>query len=952
MNSPTPVVLLCLLLCTAGVAAEPASSAPLSIDRMGVGIPAGWGVRGEHYALSSAPEAGPLGVGAAQIRLGAKGVMTLMSPACALPADAPFTASWWMRSEPAGATVAVRVRDNYTDKVVAFDQQSATAEGAWRQVTLSEVIKRTDRQRYFLELTIRGDNCVLFMDGLRLGPGSADGPPTCLPASVTLRPEEPWGLVTGDKPLRFQATVAGATVPGSRLLLHAVHVTGRRADLPAVALDATGLWRDTITVTGEIAQPFGMLRVEATVAGPDNAPLSAMGETLLSRAPEPVPGPSPDSPFGIHVSLREPDLAVVARLGYKWCRIHDASGITKWGLIEPEPGKWIWHDDQVALARGHGLSIVGMLDSAPVWESGNPITDGYWSICHAPQSLDLWRNYVRKVVGHYAGAIDDWEVWNEPWNMNAAGFFAGGSPWLYAALLESAHSEAKAANPQSTVLGVNTWPPLWDQAVLAMGAFPYFDQLSFHRYDGTLHGRPNDAIAQMTRRLAKEQSQYGAPKPLIATEGGPDVMGFHGSFFSFADPAVSGDWSHGANQFARSYLSYIAAGVKRFIAYSAHNEPRRYGEQTCMMVEPGWLPCPMHLSLAALAHFTEGAAFEARLAPAADVSALVFRQRQPRDYAREPATVAVLVSDGEETEGLTVPLPASVRCFDRWGNPAGIPTQAAESPLYLVATGEAQAALLEALRGPKPGEEKDSTGALGNRTLAALTTGAPPLWTLFSSQGAVAVWGSADGPEAVRRGALKSGALNPALPRDAQLTAQDWKQCGPMAIGTMRFAAGDREWSAAAAAVPDGPDSTWRYLSFSLIPAASKDPAQNAEAERSLRAWESVMSTGELAALRDNLNPDAFCMVFESDVLGTAFWQNRDLLVSTLTGAMTWGKATVSDMTDLNIATDGTAAACTGKWRLSAPFYNTAPMTFTATMVKRDSRWLLTSFCGAPETRE
>ncbi len=927
----------------------------MSIDRMGAGVPAGWGVRGEHYDWSPAPQAGPLGVGAAQIRLGAKGEVTLMSPACALPADMPCTVSWWMRSEPAGAKVTVRVRDNYSDKVTAFDRQTATAGSAWQQVTLSDTLKNTDQKRHLLQVEIKGDNCVLFLDGLRFAPKSANGPPEPFSAAVTLCPEEPWGLVNGDQPLRFRATVAGATRPGCRLLLHAVHVNGQQTDLPPLALDSTGLWNETVAVTGDIARAFGMLRVEATVVDADNAPLSAMGETLLSRAPEPVPGPLPDSPFGIHVSLREPDLTAVAKLGYKWCRIHDASGITKWGLIEPEPGKWIWHDDMVALARGHGLSIVGMLDSAPVWESHNPITSGYWSICHAPDSLDLWRNYVREVVGHYAAAISDWEVWNEPWNMNAAGFFAGGTPWLYAALLESAYTEAKAANPQSTVLGVNTCPPLWDQAVLAMGAYPYYDQLSFHRYDGTLHGRPNDTISQVAKRLGKEQALYGTPKPLIATEGGPDIMGFHGSFFSFADPVVSGEWSHGANQFARTYLSYIASGVKRFIAYSAHNEPRHHGEQTCMMVEPGWLPCPMHLTLAALAHFVEGARFETRIAPAADISALVFRQQQPHPDAPEPGIVVVLFSDGEDAEDLPGPLPDNVKCFDRWGNPIPAPAQAEESPVYLVATGGAQAALMDALQGPKPEGVEDSTDALAKRTLAALTAGAPPLWTLFSSQGAVAVAGAAEGPVAVRRVALKpdhAASAKLALPRDAHLAAQEWKRCGPMLVGTLKFANGDGEWSAAGAAMQDGLDGAWRYMSFGLIQSPSKDAAMHTDAEKALRAWEAVMSTGELAALRDNLNPDAFCMVFESDVLGTAYWQNRDLLVSTLTGAMTWGKASVSAMSDLNIATDGAAAACTGTWNLNAPFYNAPPMAFTATMLKKDERWLLTSFCGAPETRK
>ena len=946
--------LLCLVLAAASAAALPPSSALLSIDRMGAGIPAGWGTRGEGTTWDPATEAGPLGVGSARITLEDKGELSLFSPACAIPPDVQCRVSWWMRSEPAGAVVRVTLRDNYTEKVVAFDGDASTAGTEWKEFALSGPLQKMDRERYFLQVDIRGGGSTLFMDGLHFTTSPAAAATPRHASSVTLTPEEPWGIVTGEAPLRVKARVAGVTMPGCRLLARAVHVNGQVSELAPVPLDTAGIWNGVLTVAGAAAQPFGVLRVEATATGPDGAPLSAMGETLLARAHEPVPGPLPDSPFGIHVSLREPDLAAAEKLGYKWCRIHDASAITKWGAIEPEPDRWIWHDDEVALARGHGLSVLGMLDGSPAWESGNPEKTGYWSIYHAPNSLDLWRNYVRRVVEHYAGRIDQWEVWNEPWNMNEPGFFAGGSPWLYTALLESARTEAKTANPNSTVIGVNTWPPLWDQAVLAMGAYPYYDQMSFHSYDGTLHGRAADTIAQSVRRMEQAQAPYGPPKPLVATEGGPDVAGFHGSFFSFADPALSGDWSHGANQFARTYLSYIANGVKRFIAYSMHSEPRHYGEQTCMMVEPGRLPCPMHLTVSALARFVEGARFDIRLAPAPDVTALLFRQDEPRDYAPSGCTVAALFSDGEEPEDLPVTFPDGVRCFDRWGNPIPPPTRAEEGPVYVIAGEASRDALVDALRGAAS-DVQDSPEMLAKRTLAALTTGAPPIWTLFSAQGAVVLAGEAHAATALRRAQIKNGstaAPSLSLPQDTVLTEQEWTPCGALMTGRLGFSGDGRLWSATVAALRDGPGETWRYLSFGLIPTPSADPAANREAEEALRAWETVMSTGKLAALRDNLCADAFCMVIESDVLGMAFWQNRDLLVSTLTGALTWGGASVSSMTGLHMATNGMAAACTGTWNLKAPFYNCAPMSFAATLLKRDGHWILASFCGAPPEQE
>ena len=625
----TLVVVLLGGLASLGYAQEsssptPSSSNLLSFERMGAGAPGGWKIEGSNYSWNPEVDRGPLGPGAARIEFKGKGDVTVISPARAMRAEVPHLAGLWLRSDPAGAQVKVLVADNDGREEVAFNE-TFVAQSDWRFVSAEGVLPKATKGRYYLELNARGSDCVLGLDGLWLGEHdgaiAADWRPAVHVAGVVLEPEAGWGVVAGEAPFNVRARVVGAAGKGCQLRIHAVNTLGTAADLPPISLDDTGIWSGPFEVNDDVAKPFGMIRLEGTVVDSAGQAVSAMSETLLARVPEPVPGPLPESYFGVHVALREPDVQAVAKLGYKWCRVHDAMSITKWGHIEPEPDKWEWHDDDVAMLRRHGLSIVGMLDSAPPWHTGAKADGGYFSIYHAPTDLNLWRKYVRQVVGHYAGSIDEWEVWNEPWDMNR--FFQGGSPQLYVELLKVAYEEAKSTNPKSTIIGVDTYPPMWDMAVLSMGAYPYYDLLSWHRYDPTLQGRPNDAIARVAGRLRKVQEGYGEPKPILCTEGGPDVTVFHGSFFSFADPVIVGDWSEGADRYTRMFLSMIAAGNRRFIAYSAHNDVR-HGLLTHMMAEPAFLLRPMHAALAALAHFVDGAKYEKRLIPAPDVSAHVF----------------------------------------------------------------------------------------------------------------------------------------------------------------------------------------------------------------------------------------------------------------------------------------------------------------------------------------
>jgi hypothetical protein len=836
------------------------------------------------------------------------------------------------------------------------EERRATAQ--WQPLVLQGKPPRSKGEHYYLELEIAGENQTVWLDGLYVGEwtgatNQTAAVPKLHPAGVVLKPEAAWGLVTGQEPMRAQATLVGATTPGARLVVRAVHTSGLTQDLPPLPLDRQPVWNGAIEVTGEAGRLFGMTRLEATVVSASGEPLSAMNETLLARVPPPVPGPLAASPFGIHVGFREPDITIAAKLGYKWCRVHDASGSTKWGLLERERGKWSWQDEAIALPGKHGLSILGLLDTSPPWASG-VAGEGYWSIYGAPRNLDDWRNYVRAVVGRYAGVIDRWEVWNEPWqNTGNFLFFQNGDPQKYQELLKAAYAEAKQANPKAIVVGIDTYPPQWDQAVLAAGAYPFYDVMSFHRYDHSLHGQPNDAIAFEADRLREVQAKYGEPKPLELTEGGPDVALYHGSFFSFADDRLTGDWQRGADQYARMFLSVIAAGIQRFTAYSIHGAPR-HGDPTQMILEPGPLLRPLHLTVSALAQFVEGARYEGRLAPSHDLSAHVFSQPHPRYFAAEPSTVVALIANGEALAPLPKPLPEPIRCFDRWGNPTGTPTQSLRGITYLVATGDAQAPLREALKTPP---EAPAYGAgvegLVQALLSSFNQGTPPLWSLFSSLGSLAILADGDAAVSATRAALKN---DPALAQRFRLpgavlsSPPVLQPAGASVGGWLELQGNARQWVLTFSGVPDGLDAShalWRLVTLTIVPrAGALSDAQLKPATDLLRLWEQGVGKGDILSLRETLADPPFCALLATP--SPQVLDNRDYFTTLLHGVVAHGLKK-SSLSLRHVAGTGRVAIALGLWEVDSPLVGALRLGTTATLLNHSNTWKLVTLSVGPQ---
>ena len=155
-------------------------------------------------------------------------------------------------------------------------------------------------------------------------------------------------------------------------------------------------------------------------------------------------------------------------------------------------------DQLVTLAAQRGVRPLLILDY------GNPFYDGGGQLS-SPEAIAAWSRYVRFVVKHFKGRVDQFEVWNE-WNIGSGGTPAQraarhGSPEDYAKVLQAAYSAVKAENPAATVLGgaFAGYDYKWIEAFGRAGGFGSLDGFSTHPYvfaEGK-KGTPDSAIRHL-----------------------------------------------------------------------------------------------------------------------------------------------------------------------------------------------------------------------------------------------------------------------------------------------------------------------------------------------------------------------------------------------------------------------------------------------------------------------
>ncbi|MFA7236652.1 MAG: hypothetical protein WC058_07295 [Phycisphaeraceae bacterium] len=491
-----------------------------------------------------------------------------------------------------------------------------------------------------------------------------------------------------DEPAEVEYCVTGAE-SGSVLKTEVFDLYGHERSLPDILLPLNG----TSPVRGRLAydppvdRPYGQFRIECRVVKEDTD-ISPVNELIVTRIRRPRFWgiDAPQSYFGTHTFSNNRHLLMAKAVGINWVRLHDA-GIeyVQWYSLEPQPGRWTFHDASINKYRGKHLSILGQLVTAPLWASRHPqdATLGYYDRFFMPRDYSLFGQYVKTVVGRYQGVIDAWDMWNEPWgahfwiyDYNASEKRFIQSPDAagdYARLMGTSYEQAKLASPNAIISGLNTYDTgrgtQWTNRLLAAGALPSCDVINYHQYILMRCGFPGDRAQQGYHEALGnmlDTPDFKSPKPVWMTEGNPISGRCKNGFYHYTLPKTDEreNWMDNCDCQSRYMVSLLSCGVQKFFLYSMHVHgyfgiPHR--DRTIVTSE-GY-PDSTAVAYAALAWNLDGMQPVTTLTLAPDVYAFLF---QSTDGLRSAAVLATKRTDIPPFTPATAP---DMQRQDVLGNP-------------------------------------------------------------------------------------------------------------------------------------------------------------------------------------------------------------------------------------------------------------------------------------------
>jgi hypothetical protein len=625
----------------------------------------GWGVwvsDGGFHDLLPARDATTAFAGRASLKINipssAGANMEVSSPPVIITQPGEYTASIALKAEHGPALLRVSL-DNSS---VA---QTFSINGQWQRVTLTGTLK-VGPTRLMVQNAPWSLQKVtaIWADAAELSAGPSPTPDyvPAYPMELNLTTPQPGHIFLGRSSTTLQVATAGAIPAGASLNVTVTDLYGDRRTIRRIVPAGRSL-----TIPRDEAHPFGMFKATAILRDSAGRALSAPVECVFARLPYPCKIDPETSFFGVHMPLVPQFFPIARAIGARWVRLHDDSQLTKWTVVQPEPGPFRFFDDPVVAARKSGLQILGMLDGAPAWASARPNpAGGYWAYFYnnpdGPDGTAQWRDYVRAMVSHYKGKIDDWEVWNEPWNLRDP--FFPGTPEQYGALLKIASATARAANAHVAILGIDAYrpgpgvSPNFTMLALQASGSACFDVFSYHDYaPDSFTAVSNSVQADEARSFRSLQRQYGngPVRPLWTTEGGVEsgVLSMYGQQNDAA--ALVAD----QGRIVRFLVKLMAAGSHRFFLYTLYGRPKGY-ETGIVALEYDRAIRPQLAAYAILASLVDGAGAPTVEASMPGVSTVRFPVRAGKQVS------VVWSSDGHDH---SLPCPSCAMILDVQGNP-------------------------------------------------------------------------------------------------------------------------------------------------------------------------------------------------------------------------------------------------------------------------------------------
>ncbi len=325
------------------------------------------------------------------------------------------------------------------------------------------------------------------------------------------------------------------------------------------------------------------------------------------------------SPFGVETLRYLTDGSLLLQrasdLDARWVRLN---GKISWRDLQPVEGGVIdWSqlstfEAELRALKSAGITPIVIVDDSPHWATIYP------SSCAAisEDKFDAFADFMRQLVQRYSVAefnVHHWELGNEPdidpkfvpvdnfygcWGDTDDPYYGGRH---YGNMLKAVTPVIKAADSSASVWiggllldNPNTTnpnygrPELFLEGILAAGAGPFFDIVSYHAYmgynnqivdqDNGVETSPwyswGGAVLGKASFLQQTLNQYGVQKPLFVTEFALNCP----EYIDECNPVPNVTfWEMQASQLVRSMVRGVSNGLMGLIWFTLEGPGWRHG---------------------------------------------------------------------------------------------------------------------------------------------------------------------------------------------------------------------------------------------------------------------------------------------------------------------------------------------------------------------------------------
>jgi len=399
---------------------------------------------------------------------------TLTSKVYSLKPNKKYTLSAWVKTSGGQTSVTLRLVNSYPPHETLWERDSIsnafTINSSWRRINVTGYVLDYPTSDY--QVDIRANNLAnqyLWIDAIQLEEGNMTDYSPINPLEFGLNTNQPGNIYYEDESLTADLIIYNHNpVQSNATVLYEIYdFQNNRVKQGAknYVVPANYTNYESLNIsTGK----RGIFRIVLWL----NNTQGSEEEVVYSIIPRPqISGFNENSMMGIHGNFYDFQLEALQKMGIKWIRALSPGSIFRWGSIEPSfDDNFIWHDDDVALAKSHNISILGTIGTNFEWPA--------WADNGGVPNLDEWEEFVGQLVTHYKGNVSYWEIWNEPIYVF--------EPAFYANMSIRAANAIHANDPDAKIVGMGgVHDPDWVLNVTGyMGSnwTDYMDYVATHIY--------------------------------------------------------------------------------------------------------------------------------------------------------------------------------------------------------------------------------------------------------------------------------------------------------------------------------------------------------------------------------------------------------------------------------------------------------------------------------------